>query len=287
MRGRRAGGKTGQQKIAARGHVRSGTGLEAWWRMTNYRLDIAYVGTRYEGWQIQPGRQTIQGVVQAALESLYGERIRLVGSGRTDAGAHAMGQVASYRAPARLPEDRLPLILNSRLPADIRVLRAARVPAGFHAQRSARSKLYRYQVFNGRILNPFEEPFYHRVFRPLDVPAMTAAARAFLGRHDFTSFCAHAVAEEDHVREVYRCEIAKRGARITFAVEANGFLHHMVRNMVGTLLEVGQGKRVPADIPGILAARDRRGAGPTAPACGLFLVRVWYRRRPSRGIAGM
>jgi len=247
----------------------------------NYRLDLAYVGTRYAGWQIQPGGQTIQGIVQAALELLYGEQIHLVGSGRTDAGAHAMGQVASFRAPAKLPEDRLPLILNSRLPADIRVLRAIRVPASFHAQRSARSKLYRYQVFNGRILDPFQEPYYHRVFQTLDVAAMAEAAGGFLGRHDFTSFCAHADAEADHVREVYRCAIARRGPRITFEVEANGFLHHMVRNMVGTLLEVGRGKRAPADIPGILAARDRRRAGPTAPACGLFLVRVWYRRRSS------
>jgi tRNA pseudouridine38-40 synthase len=246
----------------------------------NHRLDISYQGTRFEGWQVQPGRPTVQGLLETVLADLYGERIHVVGSGRTDAGAHALGQVANFRAPARLPVDRLPIILNSRLPADVRVLRAARVPAAFHAQRSARSKLYRYQVFNGRILSPFDEPFYHRVFQPLDVGAMAAAARGFLGRHDFTSFCAHAEADANHVREVFRADIGARGHRILFLVEASGFLHHMVRNMAGTLLEVGLGSRPADDIPRLLAARDRRRAGPTAPACGLFLVRVWYRRRP-------
>ena len=242
----------------------------------NIRLDIAYEGTRYHGWQVQAGETTIQGILQDLLGAAYRQRIVLHGSGRTDAGAHARRQVASFRAPGRLPVERLPLILNTRLPADLRVLAARAVPADFHARKSARGKIYQYQVFTGPVLSPFLAPYYHHRPYPLDDAAMRRAAAFLVGPRDFTSFCAHAAGEKDRVRTLRFCRLTRRGHRLHFRLEANGFLHHMVRNIVGTLLEVGDGARPPESMPALLDARDRRLAGPTAPARGLTLIRVIY-----------
>jgi len=247
--------------------------------LCNHRLDLAYIGTRYHGWQIQPGRPTVQGWLQDLLRALYRAELHLVGSGRTDAGAHARGQVASFRAEPRLPVDRLPIILNTRLPDDIRVLGARIAPAGFHAQRSATSKIYQYRLHVGPVIDPFELPFCHRLNRWPDLAAMAEGARHFLGTHDFTTFCAHASDEDNHVRTLTDVRLVRRGDRILLWVEGTGFLHHMVRNMVGTLLEVGYSRRRAEEIPRLLLARDRRLAGPTAPARGLCLMRVFYRPR--------
>ena len=249
----------------------------------NHRLDLAYIGTRYHGWQEQPGRETIQGLLNELLTKLYRARVCLAGSGRTDAGTHARGQVASFRAEPLLPVDRLPIILNTGLPEDIRVLGARLVPDSFHAQRSATSKIYLYRIHVGPVIDPFDLPFHHRLSRWPDLDAMAGGARHFLGTHDFTTFCAHASDEDNHVRTVLDFRLRRRGAKILVQVEATGFLHHMVRNMVGTLLEVGKGRRPAGEIQALLAARDRRLAGPTAPARGLCLMKVFYgaRRKPS------
>lgn len=245
----------------------------------NHRLTIAYVGTRYHGWQIQPGASTIQGILEDLLAEIYQTRICLAGAGRTDAGVHALGQVANFFAPPQVPISRLPLALNTRLPEDIRVQHARLAADSFHARKSARSKIYRFQIFTGPYQSPFLAPFHHFLPRPLDVSAMAQAARAFLGRHDFTSFCAHAAGERNRERTVFSSAVIRHGHRVLFQVEADGFLHHMVRNMAGTLLEIGSGRRDAASIPALLAARDRRLAAPTAPARGLFLVKVRYRWR--------
>jgi tRNA pseudouridine38-40 synthase len=242
----------------------------------NIRLDLAYVGTRYHGWQVQPGKVTVQGILQDLLSEAYKQRIVLHGSGRTDAGTHARGQVANFHAPARLPVERLPLILNSRLPEDIRVLAARVAPAGFHARKSARGKIYLYRVYTGRVISPFRAPVYHHRPRGLDLDAVARAMRLLEGKHDFTSFCAHAAGEKNRVRTLRVCRMTRRGHQLHFRLEADGFLHHMVRNIVGTLLEVGDGNRPAESIPALLAARDRRLAGPTAPARGLTLLRVLY-----------
>ena len=242
----------------------------------NHRIDIAYVGTRYHGWQVQPALTSVQGVLEEILSKLYGAAVKVHGAGRTDAGVHAHRQTAHFLSFPLIPPERLPLAANSRLPTDIRILRARFVPAGFHARKSAKKKTYCYTVCTGKILSPFHGDFAWRVGRPLDIDAMQEAGRFLLGRHDFTSFCAHAEEEPDRVRTLMSFRITRNGAFLNFRFTGDGFLHHMVRNMVGTLIEVGYGRRQPGDMPGILSALSRSAAGPTAPAQGLALVRVLY-----------
>lgn len=246
----------------------------------NHRVDVAYVGSRYHGWQIQPGRPTIQGVLAGRLTELYGMAVVPTGAGRTDAGVHALRQVAHFFAPPLIPSDRLPEAINCRIPDDIRVLGAGRANPEFHARRSASSKIYQYRVYTGTTVDPFCAPFVHHLRAPLDLPDMEEAARHLLGVHDFSSFCAHARETEacGHVRNVLRLSVRGRGHLVTVTVEADGFLHHMVRNIVGTLLQVGAGKVPPGSVRRVLDSRDRRNAGPTAPARGLRLCRVVYGR---------
>jgi tRNA pseudouridine38-40 synthase len=237
---------------------------------------LAYDGTRYAGWQVQPARETIQGVLEMRLSRMLSERVRVAGAGRTDAGVHARGQVANFLTRCRIPEEGLRRGLNARLPSSIRVLRADEVAAAFHARTDALSKEYRYRLAVGEVLSPFEAPYMTAVRGPLDVEAMRDAARRIAGRHDFTSFCASACRLDDKTRQVMVSEIEGEGERIEYRVSADGFLHHMVRNIVGTLLLVGKGRLKPEEIEGILSARDRRAAGPCAPAQGLSLERVLY-----------
>ncbi len=242
----------------------------------NHRIDVAYVGTRYHGWQVQPALASVQGVLEETLAALYGATVKIHGAGRTDAGVHARRQAAHFFSVPLIPPERLPLAANGRLPSDIRILRARFVPDGFHARKSAKKKTYCYTVYTEKILSPFHGDFAWRVGRPLDVGAMQEAGGFLLGRHDFTSFCAHADEEPDRVRTLLSLQIARNGSFLHFRFTGDGFLHHMVRNMVGTLIEVGIGKRRPADMPGVLRALSRSAAGPTAPAQGLALVRVHY-----------
>jgi len=243
-----------------------------------YRLVLEYDGTFFAGWQIQPdGRRTVQGELARALERLTGARAVPVAAGRTDAGVHAEGQVASVRLETRLSEAVLLRALDALLPPDLAVRELARAPDDFHALRDARAKLYRYAIWNGPTRSPLRAGRSLRVAGHLDPAAMARAARHLEGTHDFASFCAAGSGARTTVRTLRRVAV-ERGVpgEIAVAVLGEGFLRHMVRIAVGTLLEVGRGRRDPEELPAVLAARDRRAAGPTAPAHGLTLVRVDY-----------
>jgi tRNA pseudouridine38-40 synthase len=251
-------------------------------RPRNIRLVIAYRGTAYHGWQKQPGLPTIQGTIQDALARIVNHPVDLAGAGRTDAGVHAMGQVGSFRTDARMPADRLMRAVNSRLPDDIAVVRADDVPGGFHATRSAVCKLYRYTVHAAALPPVHEADRAYHWWRGADVDAMRAAARLLLGRHDFSSFESTGTPRASKVRTLLRLDVFRDCERVHFDVSADGFLYNMVRNLVGTLLEIGRGFWPPEKAAGILAARDRRAAGPLAPARGLCLR--WVRYPPLREI---
>lgn len=291
-----------------------------------WKLVLAYDGTDFHGWQVQPGHRTIQGALGDALAAVTGERVLPQGSGRTDAGVHALGQVASFALSANIPPANLQRALNRLLPGSIRVLSAQRVPAGFHARHSAVRKVYQYGLFPGDLCPPFLARYALPYRWPLEFTAMQQAAAAIVGTHDFTSFAAAdperaarlGASDSDpappatgagnlrHIEESCWSRIgleeffrrmqpgwiesppdsngpereerrpASGPAVLLYTVRGNGFLHHMVRNLVGTFLEVGRGRLVPSSIGSILAARDRARAGPTAPAQGLCLVAVGY-----------
>lgn len=244
--------------------------------MRNLKMTVAYVGTRFAGWQVQPGRETIQGVLEDRLGRLLGEPVRIAGAGRTDAGVHARGQVASFLTASRIPPEGLLRGLNARLPEDIRTLAVEEAPGSFHARASARGKEYRYRIARAAVLSPFEAPFAAVIRGPIDGLAMREAAGAFIGAHDFTSFCPAACRVEGKVRTVSLSRIDEDGIFLDFTVRADGFLQHMMRTMAGTLIEVGRGRIAPAAIAAILERRDRRAAGPCAPPRGLTLERVFY-----------
>ncbi len=310
-----------------------------WKESGNWKLTLAYDGADFHGWQIQPGKRTIQGMLAEAVAAITGERVLPQGSGRTDAGVHAWGQVASFSLAAAIPEENLQRALNRILPASIRILSAERAPAEFHARHSAVGKVYQYRIFHGAICSPFLARYVTCWRWPLDLAAMQEAARAILGEHDFTSFAAsdpdrttrmeseEAGAEpgdsrrprteqwEDepirsNVRRIERSEWRRASLSVpmpdtlgtllagsnaensddsetntwafgateilTYTVRGNGFLHHMVRNLVGTFLEIGRGRMAAADMARILKGRDRSLAGPTAAANGLCLMKVLY-----------
>jgi len=242
----------------------------------NIRLTLAFDGTDYHGWQIQSDSPTVQGSVSDAVARITGENVTLTGSGRTDAGTHARGLVANFLTGSRIEPGQFVRALNSILPRDIRVLSARQVPVGFHARKSAISKVYRYQIYRGPVLPPhlMREHFHYPL--PIDIPAMVRAARMFLGEHDFASFAKTNPAVTSTIRHIYRCELKKSGHRLLFTVEGNGFLHHMVRNMAGTLLEVGRGAISLTDFQDLFFKRNRTLAGFTAPAHGLVLLKVKY-----------
>ena len=249
-------------------------------RMRNLKLIVAYVGTRYSGWQIQPDRPTVQGLLEVRLTRLLGERVSLAGAGRTDAGVHARGQVASFRTASRIPPEGLRRGLNDRLPEDVAVLAVEEVPDSFHARADARGKEYCYRVTRDDVVSPFDAPFVAQVRGPLDLAAMRDASARLVGRHDFTSFCAAGTEIEDKARTIRLSTIEEDGAGLTYRVRGNGFLRHMVRTLAGTLIETGRGRIAPDAIPAILEGRDRRLAGPCAPARGLVLERVFYGEVP-------
>ncbi len=242
-------------------------------------LTLAFDGTEYCGFQVQPNGRSVAAAFQDGLEAVLGCRPDIKGCSRTDAGVHALGFAVSFSAETRIPPEKLPLALNTRLPRDIRVLKAQRVPDGFHARYAAHTKTYRYRIRNSRIDSPFEERYYYRLPGRLDEKRMDQAARLFVGRHDFLAFCAahsSAAAKGDTVRTITGCGVARRGETVEITVTADGYLYNMVRILAGTLCEVGAGRLAPEAIPTILASRDRRLAGPTLPAKGLFLDHVDY-----------
>ncbi len=275
----------------------------------NWKATLAYDGSDFCGWQIQPGQPTIQGELQAALGRVTGEAPLPQGSGRTDAGVHALGQVASFNLYAPIPSGNLLRALNRTLPASIRILEAAPVPSSFHARHSTVAKTYEYRIFRERPsptgpavpCSPLLARYVHAYPWPLDFAALNNAARAFVGTHDFLSFAATEPdaaarslasdsprdsgdegdsAEPTAIRTIYSSSWLERpsehGVLFVYQVRGSGFLHHMVRNLVGTMLDVGRGYRRAEEIPGMIAARARAAAGPTAPASGLFLHSVEY-----------
>jgi len=248
------------------------------------KLTIAFDGTAYQGWQAQKIGTGVQEKVEAALAKLFPSRPRLHGSSRTDTGVHALGLVAHFEVPRaefKMPIRKLALALNAWLPEDIRVLAAARAPAAFHARFDATGKQYRYFVWNQPGMNPLLRHTAWHVPRKLDPVAMRAAARQFVGKHDFRSFAANpGYARRSTVRTLTRCDLRRSGPLLTFILEGDGFLYKMCRGIVGTLVQVGLGRYTVADIPRMLAGRDRRAAGMNAPAHGLVLWKVFYGRRP-------
>jgi tRNA pseudouridine38-40 synthase len=274
----------------------------------NWKLTLAYDGTDFSGWQVQPGEQTIQGELQAALGRVTGESPLPQGAGRTDAGVHALGQAASFRLEARIPAENLHRALNRTLPAAIRVLDAKTVEDTFHARHSAVAKTYEYRVYREPVCPPFQARYVYACPWPMELKLLQQAARWFEGEHDFLSFAAtdpdlrsrerssgtgfdleeearkaelaRSIGKQGAVRTIYASTWEARGGQtgqlLVYRVRGNGFLHHMVRNLVGTMLDVGRGYRAVEAIPGMLAARSRSAAGPTAPAQGLFLDSVEY-----------
>jgi tRNA pseudouridine38-40 synthase len=274
-------------------------------RTQTWRLTLAYDGTDFSGWQIQPGEPTVQGELQAALGRVTGESPLPQGSGRTDAGVHALGQVASFDLQANIPPENLHRALNRTLPPSIRILASRTVGSTFHARHSAVAKTYEYRVFREQICPPFLARYVHACPWPMDVEALQTSARMFAGRHDFLSFSAtdpdlasqtlasspatsqlsvspplEPSGKEGSTRTIFSSHWeqsrSEHGDLLIYRVRGNGFLHHMVRNLVGTMLDVGRGHIDIEKIPSILAARTRSAAGPTAPAQGLFLHSVEY-----------
>jgi len=268
-----------------------------------WKLTLSYDGTGFSGWQIQPGEPTIQGELQSALRRVTGESPLPQGSGRTDTGVHALGQVASFNLQANIPAENLLLALNRTLPAAIRIIDAKTMPGAFHARHSAIAKTYEYRIFRGTICPPFLARYVHACPWPMDVELLQKSARLFEGEHNFLSFSAtdpdqatrNATPGAEFVEGLTRPGLpGKQGAIRTvfsstwehrqsesgnlliYRVRGDGFLHHMVRNLVGTMLDVGRGHLAIERIPAILAARSRSVAGPTAPAQGLFLHSVEY-----------
>ncbi|HOA74350.1 MAG TPA: tRNA pseudouridine(38-40) synthase TruA [Phycisphaerae bacterium] len=244
----------------------------------NIRLLIAYDGTEFHGWQHQPGLRTVQECIQQAIRRVVHHQVSLIGSGRTDAGVHARGQVANFETTCEIPCDNLRKAIGSRVPKDISILRADEVPLGFRATFDAVSKLYRYSIHNapGRPVEEMLQRYRYHFWHPLDVHRMRQAAALLVGTHDFAAFASKGSERESTVRTVLRIEIYRRYEQIHVDVEGTGFLYNQVRNMVGTLIEIGRGHWPPEYAGEILASRDRSKAGPTAPARGLCLEWVRY-----------
>lgn len=243
----------------------------------SYKLTIAYDGTQYGGWQLQPNAVTIQGLIEAALKKIAGRRVVVHGSGRTDAGVHARAQVASSSLITSHRPQVLRSALNANLPEDIRVLRVQEVDAKFHARFSARGKEYRYQIDCGAVADPFLRAYAWHHPRPLDLAAMRKAAALLKGRHDFSALSANPMRPvESPVRAISKLSVTKQGDLLTISVRADGFLYKMVRSIVGALVKVGEGRLAVEDLRRLMKTKKRTALVETAPAKGLFLWRVFY-----------
>jgi tRNA pseudouridine38-40 synthase len=253
----------------------------------NLKLILSYDGADYAGWQVQPGRTTVQGALASAIGRLSAENVLPQGSGRTDAGVHALAQVASFQTASVIPAENWVRALNDILPASIRVLEVTEAAPDFHARKSARAKTYRYRIYRGAICPPFLARYVWHYPYPLEESAMIAGASMVVGEHDFTSFAAvdperverMAAGENTHttnLRAIFSSIWTREGEELVYTVCGSGFLHHMVRNLVGTFMLMGKGSVTREDLRRILEARERTAAGPTAPASGLYLVGVEY-----------
>lgn len=242
----------------------------------NIALQLAYDGTNYHGWQEQSSLPTVSKTLQRAIRAVVGEDVKLVGCGRTDAGVHAKTYVANLRTSSSIPVDRLPYAINTKLPNDISVYGAAEVPASFHSVFSSTKKEYTYIIYRSRIKNPF---YYNRAMfypRPMNIELMRRAASELIGEHDFKAFRSVGSNVKTTVRTVFSFDVEEEGALVKLRVSANGFLYNMARALAGTLVYVSEGRIKPNDIKGIIESGVRKNAGPTLPACGLYMTDVLY-----------
>jgi tRNA pseudouridine38-40 synthase len=251
--------------------------------MRSLKLTIAYDGSHFHGWQIQPGVPTIQGALNEVASQITQEKIVVQGASRTDAGVHALGQVAHFRTRSAIPADEFQRALNALLPPSIRVMAAEEVGPDFHSRWQSQAKTYHYRIYRGAVVPPFEHQRVLHYAGPLDEAAMTLAAREFEGEHDFETFAASSGSEEDDrdrstVRMIHSSEVIRESGRdeIAYIVRGQSFLRYMVRKIVGTLLEVGKGRLAPENIRELFDARDRSRSGPTVPPEGLYLVSLEY-----------
>ena len=240
------------------------------------KLVVAYDGTAYHGWQVQPNAVTVEGVLNEKLTELLGEEITVTGASRTDAGVHSLGNVAVFDTETRIPADKISYALNQRLPEDIVVQDSAEVASDFHPRFCDSKKTYEYRILNRRFPIPTLRRDTYFYYRPLDVAAMQEAAECLVGEHDFKSFCTVGAQVDTTVRTLYALTVTRDEDVIKIRVTGNGFLYNMVRILAGTLISVGIHEREPEDMTRILAACDRTAAGPTAPACGLTMVGIRY-----------
>jgi len=244
--------------------------------MRNIKLTISYDGTAYKGWQSQANGRTVQDQIEKAIKKVFGKKHTLYGASRTDSGVHAKCQAANFKTTNPIPLKKIAHALNAYLDEDIAVVKAEEAGRSFHARFDARGKHYRYQVLLNPHRDPFEEKYSWRVPYKLNVPRMRREAKVLLGRHDFKAFQAADKRERSSTRRITRLDIKKRKDHLVLDIEGDGFLYNMVRNIVGTLVDIGRGYLPEASMKTILKSRDRRKAGPTAPAKGLFLIKVKY-----------
>lgn len=240
----------------------------------NIKLTMEYIGTNYCGWQIQQQKNTIQELVQAAIEKVTGEKVELIASGRTDSGVHAFGQVANFHTNSKIPAERFKYALNSHLPEDIRILESIQTNEEFHSRFGAKEKTYIYRIQTGEVKRAFESHISYYAKGSLDVEKMRVASKCLVGEHDFSAFKSEGSSAKTFIRTVYSLEINEIKDIIEIEITGNGFLYNMVRIIAGTLIEIGRGRTY--HIPTILKSKDRKQAGPTAPAQGLFLKNVCY-----------
>ena len=240
------------------------------------KITVEYDGTDFCGWQVQPNGRTVQQEIETALNKLVGKEIKVVGSGRTDSGVHALGQVASFSVDENIPAERYAYALNTLLPSDVRVTASERVEDGFSARFSAKRKTYSYTFYESEVIRPLSDRYAERVNGKLNETAMQKAGEYLIGTHDFKCFLAANSQVKDTVREIYAVKVERKGEKVTFSVTGNGFLYNMVRIIAGTLLDIGQGKNPPEKMQEILLSQKRNLAGKTLSAKGLTLISVEY-----------
>lgn len=240
------------------------------------KLIVAYDGTAYCGWQLQPNGRTIEGELNQALSSLLQEDIHVIGASRTDSGVHALCNIAVFDTQTRIPAEKISYALNQRLPEDIQIKKSCEVAADFHPRHCSSRKTYEYRIYQDSFPEPVRRLYTHFTYVPLDMDRMREGAALLIGEHDFKSFCSTAAVVETTVRTILSINIEKQGKEILISVCGTGFLYNMVRIIVGTLMEVGRGSYPPEHVREILETKDRQAAGPTAPACGLTLVNYTF-----------
>lgn len=244
--------------------------------MRNIKLTIAYDGFGYNGWQRQKNGLGVETVVENACEKLFNQEINIIGCSRTDSGVHAIGQVATFLVDSKIPVEKIPYALNTRLPDDIVINKAEEMPLDFHPRYHGKQKTYQYLIYNDNFMLPQYRNYMEFQYKQLDIDLMKQAAKNFLGTHDFIAFSSKGSSVQSTIRTIHSIDVTKEGKIISIYVTGDGFLYNMVRKIAGTLIDVGKGKRYPQDIINIIESKERKRASKTAPACGLTLVNIEY-----------